>query len=59
MVSGNATMTMEQLSTGFTNLATVVGDAMGTISGNTVLMVVFAASILGVGFRVIHQAKNF
>ena len=58
MVSGNA-MEIANLTEGFTNLASVVTSALGTIAGNDILMVVFAAGILGVGFRVIHQAKNF
>ena len=60
MVSGNvASMDITSLTEGFTNLATIVSQAMGTIAGNDVLMAVFACGILGVGFRVIHMAKKF
>lgn len=59
MVSGNGIMTSEALTTALTNVGTVVTQAMGIITSNDILMLVFCGSLLGIGFRVIHQAKNF
>lgn len=58
MVSGNS-MTIEQLTAGITNLGGVVESAFGVITAAPVLTAIFAAGVLGIGFRIIHQAKNF
>lgn len=46
------------LSAALTNVGTVVTQAIGIISGNELLMVLFAGGILGVGFRAIKWAKR-
>lgn len=46
------------LSTALTNVGTVVTQAIGIVSGNELLMVLFAGGILGVGFRAIKWAKR-
>lgn len=40
------------------NVSTLVTTAMGVITGNEVLMVLFCGGLLGVGFKVISQAKH-
>lgn len=46
------------LSTALTNVGTVVTSALGIITDNTILMVLFAGGLLGVGFRAIRGAKR-
>lgn len=41
-----------------TQVGSLVTTAMGTITGNDVLMVLFCGGLLGVGFRIISQAKR-
>lgn len=55
MVSGN----MAEMADGFAGLATLVTNAFDTITGSTILAACFAAGLLGIGFRVIRQAKRF
>lgn len=50
---------LSELSTGFSGLSTLVSNAFSTITGTTVLAACFCAGLLGVGFRVIRQAKRF
>lgn len=41
---------------------TTIGDlatkALGIITGNTVLMVTFCGGLMGIGFKIISQAKH-
>jgi len=46
------------LATALTNVGTVVTQAVGIITANEILMVMFAGGLLGVGFRAIRQAKR-
>lgn len=46
------------LSTALTNVGTVVTQAVGIITSNEILMVLFAGGLLGVGFRAIRSAKK-
>lgn len=46
------------LSTALTQVGNLVSTAMGIITGNEVLMVLFCGGLLGVGFKVISQAKR-
>lgn len=57
MVSGN--MTTEAMTTALGTVGSLVTTATGIIADNPILMVIFCGSILGIGFRIIHQAKNF
>lgn len=41
-----------------TQVSNLVTTAMGIITGNDVLMVLFCGGLLGVGFKIIAQAKR-
>lgn len=41
-----------------TTIQTLVSSALSIITANTVLMVFFCGGLLGVGFRIIRQAKR-
>lgn len=41
-----------------TTLGTLTTTALSTITGNEVLMVMFCGGLLGVGFKIIKQAKR-
>lgn len=41
-----------------TTITSLVNTALGIITGNEVLMVCFVGGIIGIGFRVISQARN-
>ena len=51
-------MEANTLSTALTNVGTVVTSALGIITDNTILMVLFAGGLLSVGFRAIRGAKK-
>ena len=59
MVSGNASMTIANLTTGLEGLGDVVSSAFNVITANPVMLVIFAGGVIGIGFRIIHMAKNF
>lgn len=59
MVSGNAVMEWSDVTTALGNVGSLVTQAMGIITANDLLMVIFCGGLLGIGFRIIHQAKNF
>lgn len=40
------------------NVGTVVTQAIGIVTGNEILMVLFAGGLLGVGFKAIRWAKK-
>ena len=46
------------LTTALDNIGTVVTKAVSIITGNEVLMIIFCGCLLGVGFRVVSQAKR-
>lgn len=46
------------ISTALTEVGTIVTQAVNIITGNTVLFVIFCGGLLGIGFRVIKQAKR-
>lgn len=46
------------ISSALTTVTSVFTSAMSIITGNTVLMVFFAAGLLGVGFRLIRKARK-
>lgn len=46
------------LSTALTNIGSVVTAAVGVITDNTILMTLFAGTLLAVGFRAIRWAKK-
>lgn len=46
------------ISTALTTVTSVFTSAMSIITGNAVLMVFFAAGLLGVGFRLIRKARK-
>lgn len=46
------------ISSALTSVGSVVTSAIGIITDNTVLMVIFAGGLLGVGFRAIKWAKR-
>lgn len=51
-------MEASALTTALTNVGTVVTSALGIITDNTILMILFCGGLLGVGFRAIKQAKR-
>lgn len=46
------------VSSALTTVTSVFSSAMGIITGNPVLMVFFAAGLLGVGFRLVKKARR-
>ena len=46
------------ISSALTTVTSVFTSAMGIITGNPVLMVFFAAGLLGVGFRLVRKARR-
>lgn len=46
------------MATALTNVGTVVTQAITIVTGNEILMTLFAGGLLGVGFRAIHWAKR-
>lgn len=46
------------VSSALTTVTSVFTSAMGIITGNPVLMVFFAAGLLGVGFRLVKKARR-
>lgn len=46
------------VSSALTTVTSVFTSAMGIITGNPVLMVFFAAGLLGVGFRLVRKARK-
>ena len=53
-----ANSTAIDVSDALTTVTSVFTSAMSIITGNTVLMVFFAAGLLGVGFRLIRKARK-
>ena len=51
-------MTIENLTTAFTNITTLVGDVMGIIGGNPVLMMCFSAGLVGIVIGVVKKLKH-
>lgn len=46
------------ITSALSTVTSVFTSAMSIITGNTVLMVFFAAGLLGVGFRLIRKARK-
>lgn len=46
------------MTTALTNVGSVVTAAIGIVTGNEILMTLFAGGLLGVGFKAIHWAKR-
>lgn len=46
------------LASALTNVGTVVTQAVGIVTSNDILMVLFAGGLLGVGFKAIKWAKR-
>lgn len=46
------------LATALSNVGTIVNQAVGIVTGNEILMVLFAGGVLAVGFRAIKWAKR-
>lgn len=46
------------MSAALTEIGNLVSTAMDIITGNTVLMVAFCGGLVGVGFRIISQARR-
>ena len=46
------------VSSALSTVTSVFTSAMGIITGNPVLMVFFAAGLLGVGFRLVKKARR-
>lgn len=46
------------MSAALTNVGTVVTQAIGIVTGNDILMTLFAGGLLGIGFRAIRWAKK-
>lgn len=57
-VLGEAGASTVSISSALSEINTLVTTAISLITGNTVLMVLFCGSLLGVGFRIISQAKR-
>lgn len=41
-----------------TQIGTLATKAIGIVTGNNVLMIMFCGGLLGIGFKVIAQAKH-
>lgn len=39
-------------------ITSLVSSAVGIITGNDILMILFCGGLLGVGFRIVSQAKR-
>ena len=46
------------MTSALTNVGTVVTQAIGIVTGNEILMTLFAGGLLGIGFKAIHWAKR-
>lgn len=46
------------ITTALSSVQEIVTSALGIITGNPILMVMFCGGLLGVGFRAIKQAKR-
>lgn len=46
------------MATALTEISSLVTTAFSIITGNDILMVLFCGGLLGVGFRIIAQAKE-
>lgn len=46
------------MTTALSNVGTVVTQAIGIVTGNEILMTLFAGGLLGIGFKAIHWAKR-
>lgn len=53
-----ASSTGIDVSDALTTVTSVFSSAMSIITGNAVLMVFFAAGLLGVGFRLVRKARK-
>lgn len=51
-------MEASTITTALSTVSTLATNAIGIITGNDVLMVMFCGGLLGIGFRVIRQAKR-
>ena len=51
-------MTANALTTALANVGEVVTSAVGVITDNSILMTLFAGTLLAVGFRAIKWAKR-
>lgn len=46
------------ISSALSEVGTIVTQCINIITGNTVLFVIFAGGLLGIGFKAIRQAKK-
>ena len=51
-------MTVENLTTAFGNITTLVGDVMEIIGANPVLMMCFSAGLIGIVIGVVRKLKH-
>lgn len=51
-------MTVENLTTAFGNITTLVGDVLEIIGGNPVLMMCFSAGLIGIVIGVVRKLKH-
>lgn len=58
MLNYLATSSGIDVSDALTTVTSVFTSAMSIITGNAVLMVFFAAGLLGVGFRLVKKARR-
>lgn len=58
LLSAQAPAVPATITTALGNIGTVITQAIGIITGNDVLMVFFCGCLLGVGYKVIKQAKR-
>lgn len=58
MINSLATSSAIDVSDALTTVTSVFTSAMSIITGNAVLMVFFAAGLLGVGFRLVRKARK-
>lgn len=51
-------MEVSALATALSNVGSVVTSAVGIVTGNEILMTIFAGGLLAVGFKAIKWAKR-
>lgn len=58
LLLGEAGATAGTMTSGLTDMGSVVTTAFGIITGNAILMALFCASLLGAAFKIIKQGKK-
>ena len=58
-MEGEVTVTMvEKITSALEVVGTLATEAVDFITNNEIAMILFASSLLGIGFGIFHKAKN-